>query len=99
MNDAFYNMLGMCMKAGSLSLGEDTCIKVIREDKAFLALVDGAASVNTRKKLSDACAYRNVDLIETDPGEIGRATGRSGRMTCVVTDKGFAEALKKKTGK
>ncbi|MDO4739173.1 MAG: ribosomal L7Ae/L30e/S12e/Gadd45 family protein [Eubacteriales bacterium] len=93
MNEKFFNLLGLCMRAGRLVSGEDGCIKAIRAETAALAILDGSASDNARKALSDACAYRSVPLLETQPDALGRAVGKPNRKAVVITDKGFARAL------
>ena len=95
MNDKFMNLLGLCMRAGRIVTGEDACIKAIRAQQAQLAILDGSASDNARKALSDACNYRSVPLLETDPDQLGRAIGKNNRKAVVVTDAGFAKALLK----
>ena len=93
MNEKFWNLLGLCMRAGKVVTGEDGCIKTIRAEGAALALVDGSASANAKKALTDACTYRSVPLIETDADRLGAAIGKPNRKAAVITDKGFANAL------
>ena len=93
MSDRFYDMLGLCRRAGHLVCGEDKSISTIRSDKACLALLDRGASDNAKKLLTNACTYRNIRLIETETDRLGQAVGHRGCKMCVVTDKGFAEAL------
>ena len=95
MNDKFMNLLGLCMRAGRIVTGEDACIKAIRAQHAHLAILDGSASGNARKALSDACAYRSVPLLETEADRLGGAIGKNNRKAAVVTDAGFAKALLK----
>lgn len=87
------NLLGLCMRAGRIVTGEDACIKAIRAGTAALAILDGSASDNARKALSDACNFRSVPLLETEADRLGAAIGKNNRKAVVVTDKGFALAL------
>lgn len=98
MTQGFYAMLGLCMRAGKLATGEDACVKAIRAGTAKLAILDGSASQNTRKALSDACAYRSVPLLITEEGRFGDAIGKPGRKTGVTADEGFAKAIRKHAG-
>ena len=93
MNEKFWNLLGLCMRAGKIVTGEDGCIKAIRAQQAHLAVLDGSASANARKALSDACAFRSVPLLETEADRLGTAIGKPNRKAVVITDKGFANAL------
>lgn len=89
-----YGMLGLAMRAGKVQTGESVCEKLVKTGKACLVLVDGGASTNTVKAISDTCTTYRVPLRKTEPGRIGSATGKSGRMTACITDAGFAERLK-----
>lgn len=93
MNAKFLNLMGLCMRAGRLVSGEDACIKAIRSGSAHLVILDGGASANARKALTDACAYRSVPMLETGEGELGAAVGKPNRKAVAVTDAGFARAL------
>ena len=42
-SDAFFSMLGIAMRAGALSLGEDGVLKAISGGKAGLVLVEAGA--------------------------------------------------------
>ncbi len=95
MTEKALSLLGLCMRAGRMVSGEETCVKAIRAGNAHLAVIDGGASANARKALGDACAYRQVPLLITDPGQLGQAVGKRNRMAVVVTDAGFAAAIEK----
>lgn len=83
-SDAFYALLGIAMRAGALSLGESLADRAISSGEAGLALVDAGASENTRKKFADGCAYYGVPLRLAEPGRLGQAVGRPGRMSAAV---------------
>ena len=78
------SFLGLCMRAGQVVSGQEACVAAIRGGECALALLDAGASAGTRKKISDACAYRNVPLHILPEGEIDRACGREGRMVAAV---------------
>lgn len=90
-NNAFLNMLGLCMRAGKLVRGEDACKQAIRAGKAHLAVIDADASVNAKKSLGDSCETYHVPLLEA--AGLGGAIGRGSHKAAVVTDQGFAKAL------
>ena len=93
MTEKAMSLLGLCMRAGRLVSGEEPCVKAIRAGGARLVVIDGGASANAKKALTDACAYRSVPLLETEPGRLGAAVGKRNRMAVAVTDAGFAEAI------
>ena len=77
-------LLGLCSRAGQITLGAEMALQEIRAGRAGLALLDEGASEGTRKKITDACAYRNVPLHMLPEGELSRACGREGRMAAAV---------------
>ena len=87
------NMLGLCARAGKLITGEKACVQAIRAGSACVALLDGAASANAVKALSDACASHGVPLMRTGEYQLGDAIGKSGRMAAAVTDAGMAARI------
>ena len=82
--DAFFSMLGLAMRAGQLSFGEDGVRKAIASGSAALVLLDAGASDNTKKRMRDSCAYYGVQLVETAADRLGLAVGKPGRMSAAV---------------
>ncbi len=83
-------MLGLCARAGKLITGEKACVQVARSGAACAMLLDGAASPNAVKAVSQACATHGVPLIRTAPGALGDAIGKPTRMAAAITDAGMA---------
>ena len=86
-------MLGLCARAGRLTTGEGACEKLVRSGKAQVAFIDEEASANAKKAVGNACATYGVTLIELPAGELGRITGKSGRMAAATADEGFAKSM------
>ena len=82
--DAFFSMLGLAMRAGQLTFGEDSVRKAITSGTAGLVLLDDGASENTKKRMRDSCSYYAVQLLETEKTRLGAAVGRGGRMSVAV---------------
>ena len=94
MNEAAMGgLLGLCQRAGKLQSGWGMALAAIRSGKARVAVVDGQASANTVKKITDACIYYHVPLLTLSDGLLGAACGREGRMIAAVCDAGFASRL------
>ena len=89
----FFSMLGLAMRAGQLSFGEDGVRKAIASGAAALVLLDAGASDNTKKRMRDSCAYYGVPLMETAAGRLGEAVGRPGRMSAAVERGPLCEKL------
>jgi ribosomal protein L30E len=79
------------MKAGKLAVGEFAAERALKAGKAFLMVVDEAASENTRKQWSDAAEFCGTELV-TVP-DMGRAIGKPGRMAAAVLDGNFAKMI------
>ena len=86
-------MIGLCARAGRLVSGEDASEKLIRSGKAKIAFIDESASDNARKAMSNACATYGVELIPLPEGELGRISGKPGRMAAATADEGFAKNM------
>ena len=83
-HEPFYSLLGIAMRAGALTFGQDGVLKAISSGTARLVLLDSGASDNTKKKISDSCRYYGVELFETAQGRLGDAVGKPGRMSAAV---------------
>lgn len=86
-------LLGLSQRAGRLITGTDSVLSAIKSGKAQLVLADKAASENTLKKVTDACIYYHAPVMYLPEGLIESASGRDGRMLCVLTDPGFAKKV------
>ena len=94
MTDAkVWGLLGLASRAGQVASGESTCGIVLKRGEAALVLIDEAASVHTKKGLTDACAYRDVPAFTVDAGKLGESIGKPGRMTAAVKPGSLAQQL------
>lgn len=91
--DDFFFMLGLAMRAGQLTFGEDGVKKAIASGSAKLVLLDAGASENTKKKMRDSCAFYGVQLVETAADRLGYAVGKPGRMSAAVAAGGICDKL------
>ena len=87
------SFLGLCMRAGRVTSGQDACVELARTQQAALVLLDAGASDNTRKRIVDACRSHQVPLYELSQGELGRAIGKQGRMVAALQADGMASKL------
>ena len=89
-----YSFLGLAAKAGQLASGESSCERAIRSGIAYLVIVADDASQNTKKKFTDMCSYRGIDIKFFGQKEcIGRYTGKEIRSVVAVLDQGFTKRL------
>lgn len=64
MNNRFISFLGICRKAGKVSMGFDLVVDDIEKGKTNLILTTSDLSQNTKKKIFLKCRDYNVDYIE-----------------------------------
>jgi len=87
------NFLGLCMRAGRITSGQEACVDLARQEQAALVLMDAGASENTRKRITDACHSHDVPLYELTEGSLGHAIGKKGRMVAALKPDGMAQKL------
>ena len=85
--------LGLCNRAGRLSLGQEACVRAVRKRDAALVLLDEGCSGNTRKRFVDACGTYVTPLYSMPAGQIAKAVGKAGRMVAAVGPGDMAQKL------
>ena len=91
------SLLGLAARAGKVVSGEFAVEKSVKSGKTFLVLVAEDASANTKNNFSDMCTYYKVPLYYVGTKEeLGKAIGKEYRASLAVTDRNFADAMRKK---
>jgi len=85
--------LGLCMRAGRITSGQEACVDLIRRKEAALVLLDGSASENTKKRIIDACHSHETPGWMLSENALGSAIGKRGRMVIVLKADGMAQNL------
>ena len=94
--DKVASVIGLAMKAGKVVSGEFQTEKAVKSRKAYLVVLAGDASDNTKKKFKDMCSYYHTPYcIWGDRELLGQAIGREFRASLAVTDKNLAEVVKR----
>lgn len=94
MNNKALSMLGIATKAGKTVTGEFSTEKAVKEGSAYLVVVAGDASNNTKKKFRNMCDYYQVTIkVFADKDSLGNACGKEFRASLAVTDEGLANAV------
>ena len=89
-------MLGLAQKAGKIAGGALAAEKAIKSGKAYLVILAGDASGNTRKKFSNMAAWYDVPVrVFLDRTELGHRIGKDERSVLALTDQNLAEAIQK----
>lgn len=78
------SLLGLAMRAGQVTSGDDLAEREIRAGRAALALLDEAASQRTRDKYRSLCIGKKIPLFEISADALGKSIGRENRMVAVM---------------
>lgn len=100
MNSNDYSLLGLCRRAGKLSMGHDMCKGAVRSKKACLCILSSESSQRITDEFITLCSESGIKLykIPLTIDEIHHLIGyKAGVMT--VDDSGFAESVAKKLEK
>ena len=90
-------MISLAAKAGKVVSGETSVEKAIQSVKAYLVIVSGDASENTRKKFVNKSNYYGIPVyINGTKESLAHAIGKDLRSVIAVTDEGMANAVAKK---
>ncbi len=95
--DRALSMLGIAAKSGKVVSGEFSTEKAVKTGKAFLVIVAGDSSDNTKKHFSDMTDFYEVPIyFYSDKVSLGNAIGKEFRASLAVTDENLANAVIKK---
>lgn len=98
--ERFLMLLGFCKRAGKVVIGTELICTELRKRKSIeLIVCSDRASDATKKRIGDKCNFYGKDVIylDIDTVTLGHSVGKAAATAAVaVTDKGFAEALKKR---
>lgn len=95
--DKMLSMLGLAAKAGKVASGEFSVEKEVKSGRAFLVIVAGDASDNTKKLFRNMCAYYEVPFATfATKEELGHWIGKQHRASICILDEGFAKSIIKK---
>ncbi|EST13036.1 YlxQ family RNA-binding protein [Sporolactobacillus laevolacticus] len=93
-NNGWQSLLGLAQRAGKVSSGEETVLRMIRQGKAKAVILSADASQRTKKTIGNKCSYYHVPLLTVPDREVlGQAIGQPSRVIIAVTDSGFAGQL------
>lgn len=92
--DKLLNLLGLAMRAGQVTSGEETVIKAIQNKKAKLVIIATDTSDGSKKTIQDKCKYYKIkNTVLASKDQLGRAIGKSPRSSISINDPGFANKI------
>lgn len=97
--DRVLSLIGLATKAGKVVSGEFSTERAVKSKKAYMVIVAGDASENTKKNFRNMCEYHKVPMLVYGTKEtLGRAMGKEMRASLALTDTGFVKAIEKLVG-
>lgn len=97
MNDSALNLLGLCRKAGKLSLGHDACKAALNQGKASLCLICSDASQRLSEEISSLAEKAGVRIFDVGYSMLDIKAAISFKAAVLtIDDEGFAKSLIKK---
>ena len=95
-SDKLNGLLGLCRRAGKMSLGHDAVITSIKKRKAKLVITCCDTSERLKREMQDECSYdnRNIKYIDVsfDMKELSLCiNARAGVIS--IDDSGFADRM------
>lgn len=95
--DKALSLIGLATKAGKTVSGEFMTEREAKARRAYLVIVAGDASENTKKNFRNMCEYHKVPIcFYGDKESLGHAMGKQFRASLAVLDEGFAKGILKK---
>ena len=90
------SLLSLATKAGKTKSGEFLTEQEVKTGNAWLVIVAGDASNNTKKKFRNMCSFYEVPIyIYGDKDTLGHAMGKEFRASLAVVDEGLANGIMK----
>ncbi len=92
--DKALSMMGLAQRAGKVVSGEFSTEKAVKTGKAWLVVVAGDSSDNTKKMFTNMCEYYEVPVyIYSDKETLGHAIGKEFRASLAVVDENFSKQI------
>ena len=94
MNDRLLSLLGVCRRAGKITIGCDPVIESVKKGESSLVIFAKNTSENTRKTVLSAVAQSEVEVLnlDYDKEDISVSLGKLCAVAS-INDKGFAKKL------
>ena len=97
MNDSALSLLGLCRKAGKLSLGHDACKASLNAGSASLCIICSDASQRLNDEISSLAKNAGVKIFDVSYSMLDiKAATNFKAAVFTVDDEGFSKTLIKK---
>lgn len=94
--DQVLNIIGLAYRARKVITGEDTVLRLLKQNKFKIVFVASDAAIRTIDKFEKKCFYYKTPLnINYNTAELSNAVGKPMCKILAITDQGFFDALMK----
>ena len=91
------SLIGLSTKAGKIVSGEFSTEKAVKEGRAYLVIVAGDSSDNTKKMFSNMTDFYEVPMyIYSDKETLGHCIGKEFRASLAIVNEGLAHSVEDK---
>ncbi len=88
-------LLGIAEKAGKTASGGFLAEEALKAGKAYLTVVAGDASENTKKKMTEMCEKTRCPILFlSNKSDLAHAIGKETRSCVAILDRGLANAIR-----
>lgn len=95
-NHKIEGLLGLCMRAGGLSFGNDACMDLIQRKKVKLILVAQDAAERTKRNFERSCKENNIPIYFYGKMEsLSRAIGKPNKAIFGIKNQSFAHEIER----
>lgn len=92
-----YGLLGICSKAGKLSVGTESVLEGINKNQIELVIIAEDTSQKTKQKIENVCRQKNVNIkIFGTIFDNSKAIGKVNKAIIGIKDKNLAKAILEK---
>lgn len=96
-NKSIDSLIGLATRARKTASGGFLVERAVKAGEAYLVLIAGDASANSRKEFVDMCEYRKIPYyIYSTKEELGHCMGKEERVVVALLDRGFANSIRNK---
>ncbi|MBQ7522172.1 MAG: ribosomal L7Ae/L30e/S12e/Gadd45 family protein [Clostridia bacterium] len=94
MNNQFLSFLGLCRRAGKMTIGYDSVIQSVMDNESYLVILANDISKKTEKNLIEKLAGNSIEILKIpyDKEVLSQALGKLTGVLA-VNDKGFAKKI------
>ena len=95
-NHKIEGLLGLCMRAGALSFGNDACMELIQKKKVKVILIAEDAADRTKRNFTFCCNQNQIPICFYGKIEdLSKAIGKTNKAIFGIRNQSFAFEIKK----